>query len=44
MEEGLKFLGNVFDILLEEKVFDTKASKEGDVVNFKFPDELRVII
>lgn len=42
MDDGLEFLSKVYTILHEEKVFDTKASSEGDIIKFKFPDELRV--
>lgn len=42
MEESLKFLSGVFDLLQESEVFDTRSNNPKSVVDFKHPQELSV--
>lgn len=42
MNESLEFLSKIFDLLKEEKVFDTESEHHKSVIDFKHPDELRV--
>lgn len=44
MEESLKFLSKVFDLLVEGDVFVTKPNELKSIVDFKHPEELKVRI
>lgn len=42
MDESLKFLSKVFDLLGEANVFDTRSNESKSIVDFKHPEELKV--
>jgi hypothetical protein len=42
MNESFDFLDKIFNLLKEEKVFDTENDEYKSVLNFKQPEELKV--
>lgn len=42
MEESLKFLSGIFDLLQDSEVFDTRSNEPKSVADFKHPQELSV--
>lgn len=42
MDDSVKFLKKVFELLESAKVFETRSNDPKSIVNFKHPEELKV--
>lgn len=42
MDEPLKFLSKIFDLLRDGNVFDMKSFEPKSIIDFKHPEELKV--
>lgn len=42
MEDSLKFLSGIFELLVDGNVFETKSTDLKSIVDFKHPKELKV--
>jgi hypothetical protein len=42
MDDSVKFLSKVFDLLASGNVFDTESNERKSIVDFKHPEEMKV--
>lgn len=42
MDDSVKFLSQIYDLLVEGNVFETRSNEQKSIVNFKHPTDMKV--